>query len=409
MGIIKSLLDTDQYILTMAQAILHQCPGAVAKFKFKCRNGTGVIRDSKGMIAPFLDRLDNEIDELCKLRFTEGELEYLSEIRYFKKDFIDILRLLQLNRNHIMTYIEDDQLQIEIEGPLFLIVWFEVPVLAIISELLCEDKFDLEKAQRVLNSKLISMRESSMGYNFTFADFGTRRRASRSWHEEVIRTSCVEARNHFVGTSNVFFAMKYDLTPVGTMAHLWFQTWQRMQYRLGLSQQAALDAWQKEYQGDLGIALSDIGGFEWFLKDFNLFYAKLFDGCRHDSGDPYWWAKNLIDHYKRLGIDPTTKVAVFSDGLDFPKAIDLWKTFSGKIKTSFGIGTNLTNDMGLGYVAPQIVIKMVECNGGPVSKRSDSKGKGMCEDPEFNEYFAKVIAEEIENGTFNKIIQSSRN
>jgi len=243
------------------------------------------------------------------------------------------------------------------------------------------------------------MKDSSMGYNFTFADFGTRRRASHAWHEDVIRTAMIEARNHFVGTSNVYFAMKYDLTPVGTMAHLWFQTWQRMQYRLGLSQQAALDAWQREYQGDLGIALSDIGGFEWFLKDFNLFYAKLFDGCRHDSGDPYWWAKNLIRHYEKLGIDPATKTAVFSDGLDFPKAIDLWKTFSGKIKTSFGIGTNLTNDMGPGYIAPQIVIKMVECNGGPVSKRSDSKGKGMCEDPEFDEYFAKIIKEEIANGT----------
>jgi nicotinate phosphoribosyltransferase len=399
MGIIKSLLDTDQYIFTMAQAILHQCPGTVAKFKFKCRNGTGVIKDKDGMIAPFLDRLDAEIDDLCKLRFTEEELKYLSGVRYFKKDFIDILRLLQLNRDHIMTYIEDGELQIEIEGPLFLIVWFEVPVLAIISELLCEDKIDFKKGAEVLDFKLAVVRESTMGYNFTFADFGTRRRASHAWHEEVIRKCMGGVKNHFIGTSNLYFAMKYGITPVGTMAHLWFQTWQRMQYRLALSQQAALDAWQKEYRGDLGIALSDIGGFDWFQKDFDLFYAKLFDGCRHDSGDPYWWAEKLIAHYEKLGIDPATKVAVFSDGLDFPKAIDLWKTFSPKIKTSFGIGTNLTNDMGPGYIAPQIVIKMVECNGGPVSKRSDSKGKGMCEDPEFDEYFAKVIAEEIANGT----------
>jgi len=395
--IINSLLDTDQYIFTMAQAILHQCPGAMAKFKFKCRNGNGLVKDKKGSTNSFMNRLDYEIDEFCSLKFTEEELTYLSSKRYFKPDFIEILRLLQLNRNHIVTYKEDDQLQIEIKGPLFLIVWFEVPVLAIISELLCENELDFRKGAEVLDFKFDVVKESAEGYNFTFADFGTRRRASHTWHEEVIRKSMSGAKAHFVGTSNVYFAMKYNLTPVGTMAHLWFQTWQRMQCRLGLSQQAALSAWQKEYQGDLGIALSDIGGFEWFLKDFNLFYAKLFDGCRHDSGDPYWWCEKLIDHYKKLGINPSTKIAVFSDGLDFPKALDLWKTFSPRIKTSFGIGTNLTNDMGPGYVAPQIVIKMVECNGGPVSKRSDSKGKGMCEDPEFDAYFGKVIEEEIAN------------
>lgn len=401
MPIINSLLDTDQYIFTMAQAALHQCSGVMAKFKFKCRNGTGVVRDENGLAASFLDRLDAEIDNLCSLKFTEEELTYLSTIRYFKKDFIDILRLLKLNRSHILTYIDDDgYLQIEIEGPVFLIIWFEVPVLAIISQLISESYLDFGTGRNILSDKIdylkANLKGHSSSFKFNFVDFGTRRRGSFHWHENLIVTLKREMPKYFVGTSNVYFAMKHGLTPIGTMAHLWFMMYQRMRYRLGVSQKAALDAWQKEYQGDLGIALSDTGGFGWFLKDFNMFYAKLFDGCRHDSGDPYVWCEKLITHYEKLGIDPRSKTAVFSDGLDFPLAVDLFKTFNRRINTSFGIGTYLTNDMG--YTAPQIVIKMTECQGGPVSKRSDSKGKGMCEDPEFDAYFAKVIKEEIGYG-----------
>ena len=308
-----------------------------------------------------------------------------------------MLRLLQLNRAHIMTYIEDGQLQIEIEGPLFLTVWFEVPVLAIVSELLCEERTDFKEGGKRLSEKIKFLQDEVSNEPFRLVDFGTRRRGSHLWQEHVVHTLVNEAGLHFAGTSNVYFAKRYGITAIGTMAHLWFMTFQRMKYRLGLSQQAALDAWQREYRGDLGIALSDTGGFDWFLKDFDLFYAKLFDGCRHDSGDPFVWGEKLIKHYDKLGIDPMTKTAVFSDGLDIFKAVDLYRKFYKRINTSFGIGTNLTND--LGYTAPQIVIKMVECNGGPVSKRSDSKGKGMCEDPEFDVYFGKVIAEEIRNGT----------
>lgn len=400
MPIINSLLDTDQYIFTMAQAALHQCPGVMAKFKFKCRNGTGVVRDENGSAEIFLNRLNAEIDYLCSLTFTDKELGYLSTIRYFKRDFIDMLRLLKLNRAHILAYIDkDEQLQIEIEGPIFLTIWFEVPVLAIISQLLGEKYSNFDVGRNKLFDKIKYMKTELEGWidRFRFVDFGTRRRNSFHWHEDLILTLKKEVPEYFVGTSNVYFAMKHGLTPIGTMAHLWFMMFQRMRYRLGVSQKAALDAWQKEYQGDLGIALSDTGGFDWFLKDFNPLYAKLFDGCRHDSGDPYKWCAKLINHYNKLGINPRSKTAVFSDGLTFPLAISLFKTFGAKINTSFGIGTHLTNDMG--YIAPQIVIKMVECQGGPVSKRSDSKGKGMCEDPEFDAYFAKVIKEEIANGS----------
>jgi len=400
MPIINSLLDTDQYIFTMAQAALHQCPGAMVKFKFKCRNGSGLVRDENGLAEPFLNKLDEEIDHLCSLRFTEKELSYLSTIRYFKKDFIDLLRLLQLNRSHILTYVENGALQIEITGPIFLTIWFEVPVLAIVSELNSKlngsTEFErIKVGKERLNEKVNYLHNNlHKDSDFRFADFGTRRRDSFGWQRYVLETLKEKAESWFIGTSNVYFAMILGIPTIGTMSHLWLQMFQRMGVELSNSQKAALDAWVKEYQGDLGIALSDIGGFDWFLKDFNLFYAKLFDGCRHDSGDPHWWADKLVKHYRKLKINPKTKAAVFSDGLTIPMAVKLFDNFNHMINTSFGIGTNLTNDMG--HEALQIVIKMVECNGGAVSKRSDSKGKGMCEDPKFDEYFAKVIREELE-------------
>jgi len=198
---------------------------------------------------------------------------------------------------------------------------------------------------------------------------------------------------NFVGTSNVWLAMKYDLRPIGTMAHEFIQATQSLT-RLVDSQKYAFDIWSREYRGDLGIALSDCLGFDAFLKDFDMYFCKLFDGARHDSGDPIEWGNRLIDHYKSMGIDPSTKTAVFSDGLDFQKAVDIHREFSNgitspRIKCSFGIGTNITNDTG--FKAPQIVIKMTECNGQPVAKISDSKGKMMCKDSHYLKHLAKTF------------------
>jgi len=183
--------------------------------------------------------------------------------------------------------------------------------------------------------------------------------------------------------------MKNNLTSFGTMAHEWLQAGQALGVRLVDSQKFMLENWVAEYRGDLGIALSDVVGMEAFLQDFDLYFTKLFDGARHDSGDPYLWCDKLIEHYHSLGIDPSKKSAVFSDGLTFPLAIDLAKKYKGKINTSFGIGTNLTNDVGLD--ALQIVIKMTKCNGQPVAKISDSSGKGMCEDEGYLNYLKQVF------------------
>ena len=192
------------------------------------------------------------------------------------------------------------------------------------------------------------------------------------------------------GTSNVHLAREYDLKPIGTMAHEWLMAHQQLGPRLVDSQQAALDCWVREYRGQLGIALTDCITMDAFLDDFDLYFAKLFDGLRHDSGDPLAWAEKAIAHYRRLGIDPLSKTLVFSDGLDMPKALQLFRALRGKINVSFGIGTNLTCDIP-GVEPMNIVLKMTACNGHPVAKISDAPGKTQCRDENFVAYLRHVF------------------
>ncbi len=395
MAIIKSLLDTDFYKLTMAQAVLHQYPAVTVRYKFKCRNKKEITQ---------IDEINEEIDHLCSLKLTEEEIGYLSTIPFFKADFIEYLRLFQLNRKYIdVSRDKKDTFKLEIQGPWISTILFEVPVLAIISEIYSrekskslDEKHGDGKALKVGNDRLrkkvtylTDLLKTGQIPNYKFADLGTRRRFSRKWHAKVIETLRSKFRPHiFVGTSNVYFAKEYKLKPIGTMSHEWLQGHQQLGSRFADSQKAALESWVKEYRGDLGIVLSDIFGFQAFLRDFDLYFAKLFDGCRHDSGDSVSWCVKLIEHYDKLGIDPLTKSAVFSDGLNFEKSVELHQTFYEMINMSFGIGTFLTNDMG--FTPAENVIKMVECNGQPVAKISDSEGKGMCEDPEFVAYLKKV-------------------
>lgn len=403
MPIINSLLDTDWYKYTMAQFVLHHHPDAVVKYKYKCRNGRGTPHSNFHEATEFASKMNEEIDHLCTLQHTREEIEFLRTIPYFKPDYVEYLRLLRLNRDYIQCWVDTDcNLHVEIEGPWIATIWFEVPVLAINSELhsIKDNDFGVNKlieGQRNLNEKLDLLTDfcvprghsEAPGKSFKFADFGTRRRDSFEWQRKVIEqiVNRIPARN-FAGTSNAYFAKMFGIKPIGTMAHELFQAYQQLGGRLVDHISACLDGWAREYRGMLGIALSDIVGFDRFLNDFDLYFAKLFDGCRHDSGDPIDWAKKLIDHYIDLGIDPKTKTAVFSDGLDIPKCIQLYKAFHNLINVSFGIGTNLTNDMG--KEAPQIVIKMVECNGRPTAKISDSSGKGMCEDDGFLAYLKYV-------------------
>ena len=394
---VPSLLDTDFYKLTMMQVVLHQYASAWVRYAFKWRNWDEM--HLKGSLDNFKSLLDEEIDELCRLRFQEDELAYLVSIRFFQPDFIEYLRLFKLNKSYIKTSIEENRLKIDIEGPWLTTILYEIPVLAIVSELYSrmhgvDDTTWMNAGRKLLKDKVAFLKKAiAPNKGFKFAEFGTRRRASYAWQEEVLHYLMSHCGDILVGTSNVHFAMKLGTRPIGTMAHEFFQAHQQLGPRLVDSQKVALQSWADEYRGELGIALSDTMGFDKFLKDFDRFFSLLFNGCRQDSGDPILWTEKLIAHYKEMRIDPRSKSAIFSDGLTFESAVDIFKQFNNQIQTSFGIGTYLTNDCG--FIAPQVVIKMVECNRNPVAKVSDSKDKGMCEDPEFLDYLNKVIREDI--------------
>jgi len=396
--IIKSLLDQDTYKLTMAQFVLHQFSGAEVEYQFKCRT-PGIN------LAKYRDEINDEIDSLCCLRFKENELEYLSKIKYFKPDFIEFLRLFKLNRKFVTVKRNRNELKITIKGPWLYTILFEVPILAIVHEVYSlkrhTGEFDYcqyispkqqEKGLKILEDKIrnINLFNNYEGFpKFKFADFGTRRRFTHEWHDMVIKT--LKHSSSFISTSNMYFAMEYNIKPMGTMAHEVFQAAQGLGPRIAHSQAFILQKWADEYRGDLGIALTDTLGINKFLRDFDMYFSKLFDGVRHDSGDPITWGEKVINHYESMGIDPKTKTAVFSDGLDVTKAIRILKHFGDRIKIVFGIGTNLTND--LGYKALQIVIKMVSCNGHPVAKISDDPGKTMCKDKKYLRYLQYVIDE----------------
>ncbi len=391
--IITSLLDTDLYKFTMMQVVLHQFPGAQVEYKFKCRN-PGV------QLAPFVDEIRSEIRSLCSLNFKESELRYLRSLRFIKSDFVDFLGLFRLNEKYIqITPLDSGEIDITISGPWLHTILFEIPVLAIVNEVYFRNTQrvpDLMEGRRRLDVKIAQLQSDGL-QALKIADYGTRRRFSRAWHEEVLRVLSARLgtgpKGQFAGTSNVYFAQLLGLTPLGTMAHEYLQACQALGPRLRDSQVFAFESWAREYRGDLGIALSDVYGLNAFLRDFDMFFCKLFDGARHDSGDPFLWGERMIDHYQRNRVDPKTKTLIFSDSLTIPRTIELYKQFAGRCQLAFGVGTNLTND--LGYEPLQIVIKMTRCNGQPVAKLSDTPGKGMCDDEKYLAYLKQVF--EIEN------------
>ena len=387
--VITSLLDTDLYKFTMMQAVLHQFPGAQVSYKFKCRT-TGV------KLAPYVDDIRAEIRSLCKLQFTEQELDWMRALRFIKSDFVDFLGLFRLNEKYIdVVGLPNGEIDIRIQGPWLHTILFEIPVLAIVNEVYFRNTQpvpDYVEGRQRLDTKIAQLQEADLG-DLKIADYGTRRRFSKAWHEEVLRVLTSRlgsgATGRFAGTSNSLFAMKLGLTPLGTMAHEYLQACQALGPRLRDSQVFGFETWAREYRGDLGIALSDVYGIEPCLRDFDMYFCKLFDGARHDSGDPFTWGERMIEHYKSNRVDPLTKTLIFSDGLTVPRTIELYQRFRGCCQLAFGIGTNLTND--LGYEPLQIVIKMVECNGQPVAKLSDTPSKNMCEDANYLAYLRQVF------------------
>jgi nicotinate phosphoribosyltransferase len=409
--IIQSLLDTDLYKFTMMQVVLHHFPGARVEYRFKCRN-PGVD------LARFADEIRAEVRHLCSLQFTETELAYLSSMRFIKSDFVDFLGLFRLNEKYIRIVPQPSgELEIGIEGPWLHTILFEIPVLAIVNEVYfrnTQPRPDFAEGRRRLETKIGQLQAAGLS-DLKIADYGTRRRFAKGWHEEVLQTLTARLgvvaapappptsvpvqipvpapatgrAAQLAGTSNVLFAMKLGLIPLGTMAHEYLQACQALGPRLRDSQIFGFESWAREYRGDLGIALSDVYGMSAFLRDFDLYFCKLFDGARHDSGDPFQWGERMLAHYVANRVDPRTKTLIFSDGLTVPRTIELYHQFRGRCQLAFGIGTNLTNDIGCEPL--QIVIKMLRCNGQPVAKLSDTPSKNMCDDERYLGYLRQVF------------------
>lgn len=373
--IITSLLDQDAYKFTMGAAVLFgRFAGihyqlASARYEFINRNNTP-FPDG------FADALREQIQHMADLRFQSHELAFLSRIRYLKPGYIDFLSGWHWDADQIHVQQDGGMLTIEIEGPWYKTVYYEVPLLALISELyfkLAVD-FSIDSTQTIYDNAVAKgMMLADAGC--AFADFGTRRRYSRMVHDLVVNglQKGAEGRaGRLMGTSNMELAARYKLTPIGTHAHEFFQAHAAM-FGYRQANRFALEAWAEEYDGDLGIALSDTFTTDVFFHDFRPDLAKLFDGVRHDSGDPIEFAKKAIAHYKSLNIDPLSKTIVFSDGLNTHRAIEIQRWCKGKVGCAFGIGTHFTNDVGVKPL--NIVIKMTRCNGMPTVKLSDVEGK----------------------------------
>lgn len=395
--IINSLLETDLYKFSMGQAIYHQFSDYKTTWSFHCRN-TDVVFTSE-----MVEEIKNQIQLYCNLRFNEDELEYLHSITWLKGSYVDFLRLWEPRYAdfHISTDAECG-LAIDATGTWLNTSMYEIPVLAIINEVYFRMAYDYNELMDSFNEKLAEKIEwlRTNKYQISlFSEFGLRRRLSGEAQELAVKELAKSnlGNSKFVGTSNVYLAKKYKVTPVGTMAHEWIMCVGQGNHRHNpaYSNWYALDAWVKEYGVLNGTALTDAITTDCFLKDFQLTFATLFSGVRHDSGDPIEWGEKMIAHYKALNIDPSTKTLLFSDSLDFEKADKIYKHFSSRIKVAFGIGTYISNDTN--QTALNIVMKTTKCNGMDVAKISDVAGKGMCKNPDYVHYLERCIDWRMKN------------
>lgn len=377
--ILTSLLDTDAYKLHMQQAVFHRYRHITVAAEFRCRGDE--------LLGDYVDEIRRQIALMSELALTKDEFAYLSGLPFFKSDYLNWLRDFRFNPQQVTVSAREGKLDIRISGLWCEVIMWEVPLLAVISEVVHRHRSPQivpQMAIEKLRAKLLQFNQLSGDVDisrFKLMDFGTRRRFSGEVQQAVVSTLQAEFP-YLVGTSNYDLARRLSLTPVGTQAHEWFQAHQQISPELASSQRVALQAWLDEYPDQLGIALTDCITMDAFLRDFDLPFATRYQGLRHDSGDPVEWGEKAIAHFIKLGIDPMSKTLVFSDNLDLEKALDLYRHFYQRINLVFGIGTRLTCDIP-GVKPLNIVIKLVECNGKPVAKLSDSPGKTICQDPAF--------------------------
>ena len=390
--IVTSLLDTDLYKFNMNQVIFHKHTNLNGVYHFKCRN-EGIVFTEE-----MLNEINEQIDHLCHLRFKKDELDYLRSIRFIKNDYVEFLRLWHPIRDYVETSLEKNgELKVIVTGPLFSAMQFEIYLLEIINEVYFRFQYNYEElladAKKRLAAKIDAFNTGK--YTFKWAEFGCRRRLSKEFEGYALK-ELKEKTTNMVGTSNVYYAYKLNLTPIGTYAHEYVQMYQGIDsIPLAYTNYYAMKDWYTEYEGDNGTALTDTVTTDLFLKDFNRSMVNNYSGVRHDSGDPYEWGEKIIAHYKKFGVDPKTKMLLFSDSLNFDKAQEIYEYFKDKCKVSFGIGTFVSNDTFVGSL--NIVIKLQYVNGRPVAKLSDAKGKTMCDNEEYEKYLRNAVKFRLES------------
>ncbi|MCR5105709.1 MAG: nicotinate phosphoribosyltransferase [Eubacterium sp.] len=392
--IITSLLEQDMYKYSMGQAIYHQFPSYKTTWTFKCRNKDVTFT------ADMVEEIKEQIKVFCELSYTEDELEYLNNIKWIRGSYVDFLRIWKPRYEDFeITDEADCGLSIETKGTWLNTSMYEIPTLAIVNEVYFRMAYNYDELLASFTERLEDKYEKLQSNTWnagTFSEFGLRRRLSAEAQElAVMKLSHLndtsECASTFVGTSNVYLAKKFGITPVGTMAHEWIMCVGQGNHKHNpaYSNWYALDAWIKEYGVLNGIALTDTITTDCFLRDFQLTYSTLFSGVRHDSGDPIAWGEKMIEHYESIGIDSKTKTLLFSDSLDFKRADEIHSHFQGRAKVAFGIGTYLANDTKVN--ALNIVMKTTFCNGQDVAKISDVEGKGMCKNDDYVDYLKRCI------------------
>lgn len=389
--IIHSLLENDLYKFSMGQAIYHHFSDYKTTWTFKCRNEG--VRFTPEMIK----EIKHQIRLYCALRFTEEELQYLNDIRWIKGSYVDFLRLWEPRYEDFSIGTDDSgDLIMETYGTWLNTSMYEVPALAIVNEVYFRMAYDYDELfadfKKKAAEKIAKLQQGEYELG-SYSEFGLRRRLSGEAQDYIVRELAkAEVKgSRFVGTSNVYLAKKYGLTPVGTMAHEWIMCVGQGDHKHNpaYSNYFALDAWVNEYGVLNGTALTDTITTDCFLRDFRLTFATLFSGVRHDSGDPIEWGEKMLKHYEFLGIDSKTKTLLFSDSLNFEKATKIYRHFKDSCKVAFGIGTYLSNDTSKG--ALNIVMKVTKCNGQDVAKISDVEGKSMCKNQDYVDYLQRSI------------------
>ena len=369
--IFDSILDNDFYKFTMQYAVTKLYPDVIARYKF-------INRGKHEFPEGFAEKLQEQVNSMANLALTKDEKDFLAKnCPYISPAYLDFLQGYRYDPTEVIISQDENNISVEVEGNWYRTILWEVPLLSLISELY----YTAINANRIDNAAITKNTGEKVDlYNrlgVTIADFGTRRRHSYEVHDVVVEELINHSGKSFVGTSNVHLAHKYNVKPIGTHAHEWFM-FHAARFGYKVANSMSLDRWVKVYYGDLGIALTDTYTSDIFFRQFDKKLSKLFDGVRHDSGDPIEFGNKVIAHYEKMGINPMHKTIIFSDGLNSEKVEMITNSFKGKIGLSFGIGTNLTNDVGLRPM--NIVMKLTEISSYDIPwtgvvKLSDERNK----------------------------------